>query len=73
MSDASQEVPEPPIAARLADLIEGMLNRWPTSQLASKVTLDMTFDQWNELLTALRPTHLADMEQVFDPNFDPSP
>jgi hypothetical protein len=54
MSDASQEGPEPPVDQRLADLIENMLNEWPDDRMAAKVTLDMTFDQWNELLTTLR-------------------
>lgn len=54
MSDASQDVPEAPVAERLADLVEGMLNAWPAEQSAAKVGLDMTFDQWGELLEALR-------------------
>lgn len=54
MSDASQDVPEAPIAERLARLIEELLDKWPAGQTACKVTLDMTFDQWNELLDVLR-------------------
>jgi hypothetical protein len=54
MSDASQDVPEAPMGERLADLIENMLNEWPTDRPSAKVTMDMTFDQWGELLETLR-------------------
>jgi hypothetical protein len=54
MSDASQDVPEAPVGERLAGLIEDMLAHWPESGETARVTLDMTFDQWGELLDTLR-------------------
>jgi len=59
VSDASQDVPEAPIRERLADLIESMLNEWSADQKTCKVTLHMTFSQWDELLGILR-LHQAD-------------
>lgn len=54
MSDASQDVPEEPVGERLADLIENMLNEWPAERKTAKITLEMAFGQWNELLSILR-------------------
>lgn len=54
MSDASQDVPEAPVGEMLSQAIEGMLSNWPDDQTAAKVTLDMRFDQWGELLETLR-------------------
>lgn len=77
MSDASQAVPEAPIAERLATLVENMLNEWPPDRPSAKVTLDMTFAQWDELLGVLRlkqpeedlrPVNGASVEQIFDPS-----
>lgn len=62
MSDASQDVPEAPgfIASQLANAIDKMLEEWPTGQQAAKVTLHMTFDQWDELLGLLRSAEQPD-------------
>lgn len=56
MSDASQDVPEAPgfIASQLANAVEKMLEEWPIGQTDAKVTLHMTYEQWDDLLGVLR-------------------